>query len=56
MEEAQQLSPEEFKEVVDVFKVLRKWRDDRNARLMTEEPAEENGNERSVNASEHQFA
>lgn len=54
MEEAQ-LTGEEVKEVVGVFKLLRKWRDERNTILMEDEPIETQ-EERNSHASEHQIA
>lgn len=55
MEEAQ-LTGEEVKEVVGVFKLLRKWRDERNEHLMEDEPIDAQEEERSSHASEHQIA
>lgn len=39
--EEEQLTGEEFKDLVDVFRILRKWRDENNHLLSAEEPAEE---------------
>jgi len=45
MQETQQLTGEEFKDLVDVFRVLRKWRDERNTKLMEGELVELPANE-----------
>ena len=37
MEEEQQFTGEEFKDLVDVFKVLRRWRDENNQTFLEEE-------------------
>ncbi len=55
MEEVQ-LTGEELKEVAGVFKLLRKWRDERNTLLMEDEPIETQEEERKSHASEHQIA
>lgn len=47
------LTPEEFDELVDVFTILRRWRDQRNARLMETEPDEILETERTAHALEH---
>ncbi len=37
MDEVEELDPDDFKEVVEVFRILRVWRDERDASLLLEE-------------------